>query len=170
MSKSFDRSAAKKAGAKRALPKGGGKGASGYKLYTPVKQSTIDNIKKMGMSAALKKAGSSKNAEFVQGVKRMYGADRLKTAMKTANKPVAKSADAARSMAMGKGTNNAKNAKRNQPVAKSADEARSSATKKKITVGQGPNKVTQTPKYTSKRPKPMNPKGLFPGLLGGKKK
>jgi len=89
MSKSFDRGAAKKAGAKRALPKGGGKGASGYKLYTPVKQSTIDNIKKMGMSAALKKAGSSKNAEFVQGVKRMYGADRLKTAMKTANKPVA---------------------------------------------------------------------------------
>ena len=169
MSKSFDRNAAKKAGAKRALPKGGGKGASGYKLYTPVKQSTIDNIKKMGMSAALKKAGSSKNAEFVQGVKRMYGADRLKTAMKTANKPVAKSADAARSMAMGKGTNNAKNAKRNQPVAKSADEARSSATKKKITVGQGPNKVTQTPRYTSKRPKPMNPKGLFPGLLGGKK-
>ena len=169
MSKSFDRGAAKKAGAKRALPKGGGKGASGYKLYTPVKQSTIDNIKSMGMSAALKKAGSSKNAEFVQGVKRMYGADRLKTAMKTANKPVAKSADAARSMAMGKGTNNAKNAKRNQPVAKSADEARSSATKKKITVGQGPNKVTQTPRYTSKRPKPMNPKGLFPGLLGGKK-
>ena len=152
------------------LPKGGGKGAKGYNLYTPVKQSTIDNIKKMGMTAALKKASSSGNAEFVQGVKRMYGANRLKAAMKTANKPVAKSADAARSMAMGKGTNNAKNAKRNQPVAKSADEARSSATKKKITVGQGPNKVTQTPKYTSKRPKPMNPKGLFPGLLGGKKK
>jgi hypothetical protein len=151
------------------LPKGGGKGAKGYNLYTPVKQSTIDNIKKMGMTAALKKAGSSGNAEFVQGVKRMYGANRLKAAMKTVNKPVAKSADAARSMAMGKGTNNAKNAKRNQPVAKSADEARASATKKKITVGQGPNKVTQTPKYTSKRPKPMNPKGLFPGLLGGKK-
>lgn len=152
------------------LPKGGGKGAKGYNLYTPVKQSTIDNIKKMGMTAALKKAGSSGNAEFVQGVKRMYGANRLKAAIKTVNKPVAKSADAARSMAMGKGTNNAKNAKRNQPVAKSADEARASATKKKITVGQGPNKVTQTPKYTSKRPKPMNPKGLFPGLLGGKKK
>ncbi len=151
------------------LPKGGGKGAKGYNLYTPVKQSTIDNIKKMGMTAALKKASSSGNAEFVQGVKRMYGANRLKAAMKTVNKPVAKSADAARSMAMGKGTNNAKNAKRNQPVAKSADEARSSATKKKITVGQGPNKVTQTPRYTSKRPKPMNPKGLFPGLLGGKK-
>lgn len=148
------------------LPKGGGKGAKGYNLYTPVKQSTIDNIKKMGMSAALKKAGSSKNAEFVQGVKRMYGTDRLKAAMKAANKPVAKSPDAARAMAAKK---TAKNMKRNQPVAKSPDEARASATKKKITVGQGPNKVTQTPKYTSKRPKPMNPKGLFPGLLGGKK-
>ena len=47
---------------KKAAPKGGGKAAKGYNLYTPVKQSTIDNIKKMGMSAALKKAGSSKNA------------------------------------------------------------------------------------------------------------
>lgn len=72
---------------KKAAPKGGGKAASGYNLYTPVKQSTIDNIKKMGMSAALKKAGSSKNAEFVQGVKRMYGADRLKKAMKAASAP-----------------------------------------------------------------------------------
>lgn len=76
-------------------PKGGGKGAKGTSLYVPVKQSTIDNIKKMGMAAALKKAGKSGNAEFVQGVKRMYGADRLKKAM-AANKPVAKSADAAR--------------------------------------------------------------------------
>ena len=57
--------------------KGGGKAASGSNLYTPVKQSTIDSIKKMGMSAALKKAGSSSNAEFVQGVRRMYGANRL---------------------------------------------------------------------------------------------
>lgn len=151
---------------KKAAPKGGGKAAKGINLYTPVKQSTIDNIKKMGMTAALKKAGSSKNAEFVQGVKRMYGTDRLKAAMKAANKPVAKSPDAARAMAANKA---AKNMKRNQPVAKSPDEARASATKKKITIGKGPNKVTQTPRYTSKNPKPMNPKGLFPGLLGGKK-
>jgi len=169
MSKSFDRNAAKKAGAKRALPKGGGKGASGYKLYTPVKQSTINNIKSMGMSAALKKAGSSKNAEFVQGVKRMYGADRLKKAI-AANKPVAKSPDAARAMAAGKTVKNAKNAKKNQPVAKSADAAREKY------IGVGKNKVNingpqrQNVKYTSKNPKPMNPKGLFPGLLGGKKK
>lgn len=146
---------------KKAAPKGGGKAAKGMNLYTPVKQSTIDGIKKMGMTAALKKAGSSKNAEFVQGVKRMYGADRLKSAMK-ANKPAAKSPDAARAAAAKKPMV--------KPVAKSADEARASATKKKITIGKGPNKVTQTPKYTSKNPKPMNPKGLFPGLLGGKKK
>jgi ABC-type branched-subunit amino acid transport system substrate-binding protein len=149
------------------LPKGGGKGAKGMNLYTPVKQSTIDNIKKMGMSAALKKAGSSKNAEFVQGVKRMYGADRLKKAM-AASKPVAKSPDAARAMAAGKSV---KNAKRNQPAAKSADAARDKY------LGTGSNRVnitknkvnTSTKKYTSKSPKPMNPKGLFPGLLGGKK-
>lgn len=162
MSKSFDRGAAKKAGAKRALPKGGGKGASGYKLYTPVKQSTIDNIKKMGMSAALKKAGSSKNAEFVQGVKRMYGVKRLEASMASAKKSApAKSPDAAR----------AKYAAKNKPAAKSADEARSKY------IGTGSNKAKMTtlnkmkakPKYTSKNPKPMSNKGLFPGLLGGKK-
>jgi len=153
MSKSFDRNAAKKAGAKRALPKGGGKGAKGYNLYTPVKQSTIDNIKKMGMSAALKKAGSSKNAEFVQGVKRMYGVDRLKKAM-AANKPVAKSPDAARAMAAGK---NAKNAKRNQPTAKSPDEARQKY------IGKGPNKISMN----DPRVKKASGGGLFPGLLTG---
>lgn len=150
------------------LPKGGGKGAKGYNLYTPVKQSTIDNIKKMGMSAALKKAGSSNNAEFVQGVKRMYGADRLKKAI-AANKSVAKSPDAARAAAT---TKNPKNAKRNQPVAKSADAAREKY------IGKGSNKISMndprvtkasTPKYTRYNPKPLNPKGLFPGLLGGKK-
>jgi hypothetical protein len=172
MSKSFDRNAAKKAGAKRALPKGGGKGASGYKLYTPVKQSTINNIKSMGMSAALKKAGSSKNAEFVQGVKRMYGVKRLEASMAKAKKSApAKSPDAAR----------AKYAAKNKPAAKSADEARSkyakrpgdkpggATSRRPITIGTGPNKVTQVPKYTSKNPKPMSNKGLFPGLLGGKK-
>ena len=93
-----------------------------------VKQSTIDNIKKLGMTAALKKAGTSSNAEFLEGVKRMYGAKRLAAA-----KPAAKSADAARP-------------------------------KTKL----GPTKpAAAAPKYTSKNPKPMNPKGLFPGLLTG---
>jgi hypothetical protein len=75
----------------------------------------------------------------------------------------------------------AKYARKNKPAAKSADEARSKYAKRPgdkpgggtsrrpITIGTGPNKVTRVPKYTSKNPKPMNPKGLFPGLLGGKK-
>ena len=145
---------------KKGLPKGGGKAASGYKLYTPVKQSTINNIKSMGMSAALKKAGSSKNAEFVQGVKRMYGVKRLEASMAKAKKSApSKSPDAAR----------AKYAGKNKPAAKSADAARAKY------IGTGSNKAKMTtinkmkPKYTSKNPKPMNPKGLFPGLLGGKK-
>lgn len=141
----------KKANGRKGLPKGGGKGASGYKLYTPVKQSTIDKIKGMGMTAALKKAGSSKNAEFVQGVKRMYGVKRLEASMASAKKSApAKSADEAR----------AKYAAKNKPAAKSPDEARASYNK---------NKSTKS-KYTSKNPKPLNPAGLFPGALGGKKK
>lgn len=45
-----------------------------------VKQATITKIKEMGMTAALKKAGKSSNVEFVEGVKRMYGARRLSAA------------------------------------------------------------------------------------------
>lgn len=48
-----------------------------YKGTTKVSQSTIDSIKKLGMTAALKKAGTSKNPEYLEGVKRMYGAKRL---------------------------------------------------------------------------------------------
>jgi hypothetical protein len=51
-----------------------------YKGTPKVSQATINNIKKMGMSAALKKAGSSKNPEYIEGVRRMYGAARLKKA------------------------------------------------------------------------------------------
>lgn len=63
-----------------------------------VKQSTIDKIKSAGMAASLKKAASSNNKEFVEGVKRMYGAKRLATAQSAA-KPAAKSPDAARASA-----------------------------------------------------------------------
>lgn len=159
MSKSFDRGAAKKAGAKKGLPKGGGKGAKGYNLYTPVKQSTIDNIKKMGMTAALKKAGSSKNAEFVQGVKRMYGADRLKAAMKASNK-VAKSPDAARASASKKAPA--------RPVAKSPDEARLKATISKAKSQGGLRQdrpVSQ--QLRGNNTSSSKSKGLFPGLLTG---
>ena len=79
-------------------PKGGGKAATGEKLYTPVSQATIDKIKKMGMTAALAKAGQTpkgQSAEFIQGVTRMYGAKRV-AAARTKAAPAAKSADAAR--------------------------------------------------------------------------
>jgi len=138
---------------KKAAPKGGGKAASGTNLYTPVKQTTINKIKTMGMTAALKKAGSSSNAEFVQGVKRMYGADRLKKAM-AANKAVAKSPDAARAAA-------AKNAKRNQPVAKSADAARDRY------IGTGSNKAKMTTLDKMKaKPKKVDwrKEGIVPAL------
>jgi hypothetical protein len=112
-----------------------------------VKQSTIDSIKKLGMTAALKKAGSSNNAEYLEGIKRMYGAKRLSAAQKKTGPKASTSADVAR-------------AKYKPAAASSADVARGMATKPKAA----------TPKYTPKNPKPMNPKGLFPGLLTGKYK
>lgn len=42
-----------------------------------VSQATIDSIKKLGMDAALKKAATSKNVEYLEGIKRMYGTKRL---------------------------------------------------------------------------------------------
>ena len=43
-----------------------------------VSQATIDQIKKQGMTAALKKAAAGgASASYVEGVKRMYGAARL---------------------------------------------------------------------------------------------
>ena len=46
-----------------------------------VSQGTIDKIKGMGMQAALKKASrSNTSGDFVEGVKRMYGARRLTAA------------------------------------------------------------------------------------------
>lgn len=51
-----------------------------YKGTPKVSFKTIDDIKKMGMTAALKKAGTSKNPEYLEGIKRMYGAKRLAAA------------------------------------------------------------------------------------------
>ena len=64
-----------------------------------VSQATIDRIKKMGMTAALKKAGTSNNAEYVEGIRRMYGARRLAAAKKAVAPKVAKSPDQARARA-----------------------------------------------------------------------
>ena len=59
-----------------------------------VSQSTIDQIKKMGMSAAIKKAAAGgASASYMEGVKRMYGASRVAKAtsanINAASKPKA---------------------------------------------------------------------------------
>lgn len=74
-------------GGKSSVAKANGKGkpmrqvetsmSKKYKGTPKVSQATIDSIKKMGMSAALKKAGTSKNVEYIEGVRRMYGMKRL---------------------------------------------------------------------------------------------
>ena len=105
-------------------PKGGGKGLSGDALVGNVSASTIKDIKRMGMTAALKLAGTNNKTsggvarEFQEGVRRMYGADRLAAAKAKYGKPAAASADAARA-----------SVKPSRPVAKSADAARAAATK-----------------------------------------
>ena len=57
-----------------------------------VSQKTIDDIKRLGMARALKLAGKNRNAakaglvaEFEEGVKRMYGANRLEAAKSAAS-------------------------------------------------------------------------------------
>ena len=108
------------------LRKGGGKGMSGDALVGKVSQSTINDIKKMGMTKALALAGKNGKTsggmarEFQEGVRRMYGAKRLEAA-KAKYAPVAKSPDAARAGAMAK--------KPASVTYKSADAARSAATK-----------------------------------------
>ena len=92
----------KPAAKSKGAPKGGGKGLSGDALVGRVSQSTINSIKKMGMTEALKLAGTNGKTsgglarEFQEGVRRMYGAKRL-AAAKTKYAPIkAKTADAAR--------------------------------------------------------------------------
>lgn len=62
-----------------------------YKGTPKVSQTTIDKIKSMGMTKALKKAGSTKNPEMLEGLRRMYGAKRVSQAMKPAVKKTAMS-------------------------------------------------------------------------------
>jgi hypothetical protein len=134
--------------AKRGLPKGGGKGLKGSNLYTPVRQSTIDKIKKMGMTRALAGAKDA-NAEMKQALTRMYGARRLAEAIKPMNtKPMQTSARVAERSTPMKAKLTAREAERRTPVAKkstapmariasdsktkfsSLDEARKAATRK----------------------------------------
>lgn len=81
-----------------------------------VSQATIDKIKAMGMTKALKSAPKA-NPEMKEALTRMYGARRVAAAMPS--KPVAKSADAARANA----------SKSSGAKYKSADAARSSMNK-----------------------------------------
>jgi hypothetical protein len=153
MAKSADEARAQAMKPKRGLPKGGGKGLKGSNLYTPVSQATIDSIKKAGMTASLKKAATSKDASFVQGVKRMYGAERLAAAKKSA---VIKSpsADAARG-----------SMKPMKPVAKSADAARMAALQK----SRGQNMPNKTSSTAPKRKPATNPAAkAVVNILSGK--
>ncbi len=86
-------------------------------MAVKVSQATIDKIKAMGMTKALKGA-SNANPEMKEALKRMYGSSRVAAATKsTPSKPAARSADQARSSM-------------SKPMAKSADAARAAATKK----------------------------------------
>ena len=85
-------------------------------MAVKVSQATIDKIKKMGMTAALKKAPNA-SPEMKEALKRMYGAKRVAAAGGAKSTPVrAKSAEMARSSSA-------------KPMTRSADAARSSATK-----------------------------------------
>jgi len=61
------------------------------KKAVKVSQGTIDKIKKMGMTKALKKAGKGGSAEYIEGIRRMYGAERLKKAQASGMKKAAPS-------------------------------------------------------------------------------
>ena len=94
------------------LRKGGGKGLSGDALVGNVRQSTINDIKRMGMTKALQLAGSNGNTagglarEFNEGVRRMYGAKRLEAAKAAAKAkaPMKKGSYQAGSAKSGKAT------------------------------------------------------------------
>lgn len=60
-----------------------------YKGTPKVSQRTIDKIKGMGMSAALKSAATNKNPEFREGLRRMYGAARVNKAISSPAKKAA---------------------------------------------------------------------------------
>ena len=96
-----------------------------------VSKATIDKIKAMGMTKALKGAGSA-SPEMLEGLKRMYGAKRVAAAGGN-SKPAAKSADEARA--------SASKTTKSPTVYKSADAARAAATAKSPSKKLGANTV-----------------------------
>ena len=110
---------------------------SNWKLNTKVSQRTIDNIKSMGMTKALKQVTStSKSKEFKEGVARLYGANRVAAAKKTVSAVVKKSP----SNSVTKMSPRA--AERVKPAAKSSTarspRAAENAAKKKTTTARSP--------------------------------
>ena len=83
-----------------------------------VSQATIDKIKKMGMTKALKSA-SNASPEMKEGLKRMYGAKRVAAAT-ASSKPMQMTARSAERSTPMKSTSNARIADRKTPVAKKA--------------------------------------------------
>jgi hypothetical protein len=138
-------------GGKSSVAKANGKGkpmrqvetsmSKKYKGTPKVSQATIDSIKKMGMSAALKKAGSSKNVEYIEGVKRMYGAKRVAGAMGTAKKaaaPQVKSPRVAERTAVTKSPRVAERATAKKTVAKKTAATKGSKTRLRSPITTNP--------------------------------
>lgn len=113
---------------------------------TKVSQATIDKIKAMGMTKALKSAGSA-SPEMREGLKRLYGAKRVSAAM-----PAAKSADAARSAA----------SKSTGTVYKSADAARAAATKQTPAKPKLGAKTVMAPSNPNRQNMPYKTPGAKP--------
>ena len=84
-----------------------------------VSQATIDKIKKMGMTKALKSAPNA-SPEMKEGLKRMYGATRLAAATKVSTKPAQMNVREAERKTPMKSNPTARIADRKTPVAKKA--------------------------------------------------
>jgi len=131
---------------------------------TKVSQATIDKIKKMGMSAALKGAPKA-NAEMTEALRRMYGQKRLDAATK-----VSKPGRAVMTQRPSSGVGMAK-PKSSAPGAisnKSKSNAPSAISGKKVSTSSTTSKATTTKKSTNQNLKPgsiayniANNKGIF---------
>ena len=109
---------------------------------TKVSQATIDKVKAMGMTKALKGAANA-SPEMREALKRLYGAKRV-AAAGGSSKPAASSADAARAAA-------------NKGVTyKSADAARAAATNKKPATKFSPKYIFGATNMPNKNTKPGN--------------
>ena len=78
---------AKAAPKKKAAPSPRRTGDVAAPKKTVVSQAIIDQIKKDGMTAALKKSATSTSAAYKEGVKRMYGVKRATAAVTATMKP-----------------------------------------------------------------------------------